>query len=385
MAGKLLSRKAQIAVEIEGTEGTAETLVDADATMLVYDPTYSLNVGRFQRQPARATLSRLAGIVGMQGAGIGWKTELKGSGSIATEPAWSDAIQCCGFAKATVSSVAIGAISGGPFEPGETITGAGGATGRVVGEVANGAAAVHYVAISSVIGSSELITGGTSGATATTSGTPAADKGFEYRPTSDDIESGTVGLYEDGLKKMIHGARGNLTLEATVGEPVFLGFDFSGVYNAETDAALLSPTYESTIPKAFLNVGATVLSDSAACFTALNIEMANEIVARECANNAKGILSYLITGRAPTASVNPEKALVADTDVYGQLIAGTTGRLYAELSGAAGEKITIASPRVVNADVGKSDRSGLQVADLTLELIAATVSAGDDELQIGMI
>ena len=385
MAGKLLSRKAQVAVELESVEGTAETLVDADATMLIYDPGYTLNIGRFQRNPARATLSQLAGIVGAQGAGISRATELKGSGAVGTEPAWSDAIQISGFAKATVSTVAIGAVTNGPFEPGETITGAGGATGRVVGEVANGDAAISYVVISAVMGSAELITGATSGATATSTGAPAADKGFEYRPASSSISSGTVGLYEDGLRKMIHGARGNLTVEANLGEPVFLNFDMSGVYNAETDTALLSPTYESTIPKAFLNVGATVLSDAAALFTTMSIDLVNEIVARESANEAKGLLSYLITGRGPTASFNPEKKLVADHDAYGALIAGTAGRLYAELPGAAGEKITIASPRCLYSDVGRSDRSGLKVADVVLELVAATVSGGDDELQIAML
>lgn len=386
MAGKLLSRKAQIAVELEAVEGTAETLVAADAGMLVYDPEYSLNLGRFQRNPARATLSQLAGIIGAQGAGISWATELKGSGAIATEPAWSDAIQLCGFAKATVSNIDIGAVAGGPFIPGETITGGtSAATGRVVGEVANGDSEIPFVLLSGTWQSGEVATGGTSGATATTSSTIGSDKGFEYRPVSSSVPSGTVGLYEDGLRKMIHGARGNLTIEANLGEPAFLNFGMSGVYNAETDTALLSPTYESTVPKAFLNIGATVLSDAAALFTTMNIEMANEIVARESANAAKGILSYLITGRAPTASFNVEKKLVADHDAYGALIAGTTGRLYAELPGAAGEKITIASPRCLYSDVGRSDRSGLKIADVVLELVAATVSGGDDELQIGMI
>ncbi len=59
--------------------------------------------------------------------------------------------------------------------------------------------------------------------------------------------------------------------------------------------------------------------------------------------------------------------------------------MYAELDGSAGEKITIASPRVAIADLGRSDRSGLMVSDITLELIAASVSTGDDEVQIAMI
>ncbi len=130
MAGKLLARKAQIAVELETDEGTAEVLAAADATMLVYDHSYNHNISRFTRNPARATLSMIKGLTGKQAAGIGWKTELKGSGDVTVEPAWSDAIQTCGFLMATVSTVAIGAVSSGPYLPGETLTGAGGGKGR---------------------------------------------------------------------------------------------------------------------------------------------------------------------------------------------------------------------------------------------------------------
>lgn len=385
MAGKLLDRKAQIAVELETTEGTAETLVDADATMLCYDPGWTPDIERFKRQPSRATLSQLAAVVGKQTGGVTWKAELKGSGSVATEPAWSDALQGCGFAKATVSSIAIGAVTSGPFEPGETITGGtSGGTGRVVGEVANGASAVPYVVLSGTLQSGDLLTGGTSGATATASAGPSADKGFEYRPASSSLKVVTVGIYKDGTRALFAGARGNVKIDAVVGEPVFLDFAFEGVYGGFTDTALLSPTYESTIPKAFLNVGASML-DLATIFTTLGIDMQNVLAQRGSANAAKGVLSVLLTGRDPVATLDPEMELVTDHDFFGKLIAGTTGRLYAELDGAAGQKITIASPRAQYADVGQAEREGILTAPVTLDLISASVSAGDDEVQIGML
>jgi len=386
MGDGLSTQLGQIAVEEESVEGTAETLVDADATQLAYEPSFSPNIERFIRNPNRATFSQIDAVMGKQAASIGWKAELKGSGSADVVPAWADSILGCGFVQATVVTINVGAITSGPFEPGETVVGGtSAATGRVVGEVKNGAAAVPMVVTSGTWQSSETITGGTSGASATTSATVAADKGFEYRPVSTGIPSETVGYFLDGTKYMIAGARGNLTIDLRAGEPGFLAFAYEGVYESVTDTALLSPTYESTIPLAFLNVGASI-HDLSAIFTQLSIDMGNTIAERTSANAAKGILSFKITERDPSGSIDPEMELVADHDFYGRYISGATGRIYAELPSAnAGEKITIAGPRVQYAGVSQSDRDQIAVASLDFELKTAGVTAGDDELQIGIL
>jgi len=194
-----------------------------------------------------------------------------------------------------------------------------------------------------------------------------------------------VGYFLDGTKYMIAGARGNLSVELRAGEPAFLMFEYQGVLESITDTALLSPTYESTIPIAFLNVGASI-HDLAAIFTQISIDMGNILAERTSANAAKGILSFKLTGRAPSGSIDPEMELIADHDFYGRYISGATGRIYAELPSAnAGEKITIAGPRVQYAGVGQSERDQIAVVSLDFEFKTAGVSAGDDELQIGVL
>jgi len=385
MGTGLSTKKAQIAVKEESSEGTAESVAAGDAKMELYDLSYSPGFESFTRDPARTSLSQLDPIVGKQAASISWRTPLVGSGGVTVVPNWDASIRACGFAKSTVSSIAIGAVSGGPFEPGETITGGtSSGTGRVVGEVRTGASVVPYVVLTGTLQSGEVLTGGTSGATATSSGAPSADQGWEYRPASSSIISVTAAGFEDGLKKVIYGARGNVRLEANVGEPAFLAFDFQGVYGGVTDVALLSITYLTPVPIAFLNVAGSV-HGLAAIYTQLSIDMGNTLAERESANKSTGILSTKITDRAPTGSINPEMELVADADFYGELLAGTAGRLYSELpSSTAGEKITVAAPRVLYTGVGEGDRNSLRVAQLDLSLVTAGVSAGDDELQIGM-
>jgi hypothetical protein len=385
MGTGLLTRKAQIAVEEEGAEGTAETLVDADAGMLVYDPTFSPEVAMFARDPARSSLTPLEDVVGKQLARIGWRTELKGSGAVATVPAFDDAIRACGFARATVSTIAIGAVTGGPFLPGETVTGApSGGTGRVVGEVRTGTTPLPYVVLTGVLASGDTLTGGTSGATATASAGPQASKGFEYRPSSSSVISATVGLYTDGVRQLVKGARGTVRLEARIGEPVFLLFDFQGVYGGTTDTALLAPTYESTVPVAFLNVAGSV-GGLAAVFGSLSIDVGNDLSDRESARETTGAVSVKITARNPRATIDPEMELVATHDFCGRLLAGTTGRLYSELPAAAGQKVVIGCPRIQYSQVGRGDRNRILVAEVECKLVSAGVSSGDDEIQIGVL
>lgn len=385
MGTGLSTKKAQVAVEEESVEGTAETLLAADAQMELYDLAFTPSIDRFKRNPARTTLSMLDPIIGKQAAGISWRTPLVGSGDVTVVPNWDDAIRACGFARSTVSTIAIGAVTSGPFEPGETITGGtSSGTARVVGEVRTGAAKVPYVVLTGVLQDAEVLTGGTSGATATSSAGPTASQGFEYRPASSSIISATVGGYEDGIRKMIYGARGNVTLEGNVGEPMFLAFSFEGVYGGVTDVALLSVTYLDPVPVAFLNVAGSV-HDLAAIFSTLSVDMGNVLAERESANSAKGILSVKITDREPTATIDPEMELVAAADFYGELLAGTAGRLYSELpSASAGEKLTVAAPRALYGTISEADRNQLRTARIEMDLVTGGVSAGDDELQIGM-
>lgn len=383
--GNLLTRKAQIAVKVETTEGTAVTLGASSAGMLVYDPVFTPGFERFVRNPARAKLTPLGGIIGKRTATISFKTELKGSGSTSTVPAWSNAVRACGFTYTTISSMTVSGLTGS-LVPGDTITGSSsGATARVVGEWDGGATSIRLVPLTSTPFESGDVITGAAGGTCSFSAVAVAGQGFEYRPVSSNVPSVTVGLFMDGLKKTIRGARGTMTIEGTVGEPVMLNFTFSGVYDNVVDAALLTGVdYEDNDPVAFLNVDA-IIGDLAACFASANIDVANSVVERECANNASGVISYFITERAPTLSLDPEMELVATHDFYGRLLAQTNARFYFELPGSTvGTKVGVAAPRGQYTNVGEGDRNGLAVADLEVALVSASVDTGDDELQIAV-
>ena len=389
MAGGLLKRRAVVAVEAESVEGTAETLVAADGTMLVYDPSFSPAVERFDRNPARQYLSRLPAVQGRRAASVSFRTEFKGSGAVATKPAWSDAIMACGFSVTTVSLATVENLDGNTFQAGEYAKTTGRAKRiRIVGEFSGTQA--HFVVTSGAIAADDEFTGETSSSTATITlaGTLAGDKGWEYRPDSSTPPSVTVGYYLDGTRKLMVGARGNVRLETgAVGEPVFMAFEFQGVWQSASDATLLAPSYETTIPQPFMLVNPTVLGYTSPILGNISVDMANTVAAREDADKTYGIRSFIITGRAPTATSDPEFELVATHDFYGSLATGTTGRSYFEIgtNAGTGQRLTVGMPLCQYSQIDDSDREGLAVAGVSMDLLSASVATGDDEIQIAMI
>jgi hypothetical protein len=96
----------------------------ADAGILVnFSPKASYDPQMYQRDPVRASLTKMGKLAGKRSAGIDFSIELKGSGSITVEPEWMRLIKACGFASNALKKISIGAITSGPYQPGEVITG----------------------------------------------------------------------------------------------------------------------------------------------------------------------------------------------------------------------------------------------------------------------
>lgn len=378
----MLSRKRQVAAKIESQEGTAETLAAADAKILAYNPKMTFNPEMLDRDVVRSSFSPIGKLVGKRPGGYAFRIELRGSGAVATTPEWAKFLQACGFEVNSLKKITIGAITGGPFQHGETITGTSG-TGRVVIKTTTGTTTLYYVVLSGTIGTGEVITGGTSGATATT-GSAASDAGKEFKLITDSIPCLTIGDYGDGVRSLLSGARGKVKFTFKSGEPVFLDFDFSGVDGGVSDVALLSGiVHETTIPPAFLS--ASLLLDAyAARLGEMDLDIANVLTARDDVNAAKGLLSYAITGRRISGSYNPEMVTVATHDFYGKWTGGTEAILDFIVGSTTGNKFRFYGPKLQYTKVEDDARDGLQIAKCSFDL-NGTVSPGNDELVMLML
>jgi len=203
-----------------------------------------------------------------------------------------------------------------------------------------------------------------------------------YKPATNSLSNSmTLAGYMDGVIKRLWGARGNVKLTIEGGKPGALHFEFEGADFEVVDGALLSPTYSTIIPPAF--VSASLLLDTyAAIVSKVEIDVANVLAKRESINALSGFLSTLITGRNPKGSLDPELATVAAYDFYGKWkTPGTLGSLSLSASGAAGNIVTITCPKVRYAAIADQDRGGLRTLGLDFQ---PCLNAGDDEISIAL-
>ncbi len=294
------------------------------------------------------------------------------SGATATPSAVADAgIEWKPFSD-EISQISIGAISSGPYTKGELITGGtSGAKGIVYEETADGASILKYHIVSGSFSSGETVTGGTSGATCTTSSVA----------TQTENPSLTMGVYNDGFLERMKGARGKVKFNLKAGEPAIMDFDFQGVYVDADDAPMLSGvTHESSIPPAFLNAQLTV-NDYEAIVSAIEIDCNNSISSRESVNDANGILSYRITGRDLTGSIDPEMVLKSQQDFYAQWKNNTEIVIDFSVGSVSGNKFRFYVPKAQYNNLNKGDREDIRTAELTFSLNGSML-LGDDELTI---
>jgi hypothetical protein len=373
----MLSEIRQMAGKVESVEGVAETLTAADAKVLVLNPSIDIDVEMKERPVAMSSLSHIAQTIGRRTGQANFTVEVKGSGIAGTAPEWAKYLQACGVGLSTLKSVAIGAITNGPFQHGETITGAGGGKGRVICNTATGASVVYYVVISGAIVSGEVITGGTSGATATTSGSPAT-AGNVFEPIHSSVPSLTIATIVDGVQKLIRGARGNVKLNFKAGEAVKLEFNQSGVAEDVTDETLLSGIdFEDVDAPAFMGGSFNVDSDSV-LIQGMEISIDNTLTPRDDPNDAEGIKSYAITGRKTSGSFDPEMQSVAGYDFFGKWFAGTAAVIDTSWGSGAGKAFRFFVKSAQYTKVSDDTRNGLAVAKTSF-LLNGTKEVGNDE------
>ena len=204
-----------------------------------------------------------------------------------------------------------------------------------------------------------------------------------YAPVSAlaSIPTLTVAIYQDGVRKQLKGARGNVKYSAKNGEPGVFDFTFIGVYDAVTDQALLTPTgVETTVPVALLSAVFSVAS-FAAFVSTISFDMGNKLTPRPDINTAAGYISTLLTSRMPKGSFDPELELVSAHDWYGRWLAGTTGVLTWKHPGTAGNISTFSVPVCQYIKINDGDRDGVALAPVEF-LMARSAVGGNDEVSL---
>lgn len=200
-----------------------------------------------------------------------------------------------------------------------------------------------------------------------------------YAPASSNHGSCTIYLYRDGKRIILTGCRGNVSGNLDTGAQGKLSFSLTGHVAAETDTAMVTPSYDSTVPVPVLSAGFSVGGYSAV-ISKLAFDLGNTIATPPSINATDGYAAVQITARDVTGSFDPEDALVATKDWLADLIAGTSRALTTGVIGStAGNRYQLSMPAIALRDVSPGDRDGVTTYDVTF---GAAESSGDDEFSL---
>jgi len=179
----------------------------------------------------------------------------------------------------------------------------------------------------------------------------------------------TIGLYENGVVKKIHGAMGNAKFICPSGKVARVEFEFTGIWNAPADIAILSPTYPAYAPLRFYSSALTIGSWNPAV-SELALDLGNQVVMREDSTKASGYAYANITNRLPVVTIDPEAGLVATHDLYGKFLAGTEGAFSFSLNNADGDAAAFAATEAQFRQPQEADRNGLQTDQVEVQINA---------------
>ena len=200
-----------------------------------------------------------------------------------------------------------------------------------------------------------------------------------YTPASTGHKSVTIYYFQDGVRYIITGARGNVSFNLETGAVGKASFTFTGHVALPTDVALASPTYDGVVPKAVINVPFAVGGYSA-IINALTFDMSNTIATPPDISATDGYSEVQLTQRDVNGSFDPEAVVVA-TDFplqdleQGNSLALTTG----VIGSGIGAEYQIDMPAIYYRDVSPGDRDGVRTLDTPF---GAAESTGDDEVSI---
>jgi hypothetical protein len=306
-----LIKKQVVFVKQEATQGTAITMTATDA-LLVENLEYDPNFELVKRDFYRNSLDQLASMIGKRFARVKFRTELKGSGSAGTA-----------YAPLGASIQATGMV--------ETVS---------------------------------------AGVSVTYAPTSAAASANYFGPG----KSITIEWYMDGLKHVIAGCVGKKTLKCEAGKIAYIEFEFTGIYAEPTDTAAGTQTYNATKPPLVMGVTFSVHTLSAV-INSLSVEDGNEIGERPSAAAATAIAGFMIKGRAPMATIDPEMETVATHNFFNKVTTAAEASMSIAIGATAGNIITCTWPKSQYIGPKYAERNGILVMQMSVQL---NQNAGDD-------
>ena len=191
-----------------------------------------------------------------------------------------------------------------------------------------------------------------------------------------NVKTLTIGCYVDGVFKSIAGAMGTFVVTLPTGKPGYIDWTFTGVWQAPSDVAIITPTYPTVKGLRFAG-GLAEWNDVNLCVSQATVDAGNEVIMRECPTTEAGYISALVTNRVPRITVDPEAVTVAAQDRWAAWLASTEYALELDVGGPTNSQLEFNAPKAQIINQQEADRNRL-VTD-TLEFQCNKNGATHDE------
>lgn len=197
-----------------------------------------------------------------------------------------------------------------------------------------------------------------------------------YAPLSTSISSVTLYLYKDGRLHIITGCYGTFSLTCEAGKQAMFEFTFSGIYAAPSTASIPTTVgmYESSTPPVCKNQTFQYNSKTTLVTQTVTLDIANEVSQRPSLAASDAIAGFVITGRKPMVTINPEAQFETSYAFRTDVLA--TQR---QVSLTIGSICTLTVPKFNITDIAYSSRDGVEIETLTGQ---AAQNTGDDEFTL---
>jgi len=213
--------------------------------------------------------------------------------------------------------------------------------------------------------------------------TVVAATSVTYEPVSTSFDSVTIYIDNDGIRHIVTGARGTFNISLNANQIPVINFTMTGQYNAPTDTASPTLTFQNQEDPEIFNdtntTSFTLFSETGLALQSVEIDLGNEVVYRELVNSDKEVL---ITNRAATANFVIEAPTLSDADFFALAVAGTSGNLSIVHGSTAGNIITLTAP-TSGLSLGNptySEDQGIVMLNLPTTMVPS--SSGNDEISI---
>lgn len=198
-----------------------------------------------------------------------------------------------------------------------------------------------------------------------------------YTIVEDAVESGSISFLMDGVRHILMGARGNVSLNmAPKGIPRFR-FSFTGLLGTITDAALPAITMTGwTTPLECSSANTTMtLHGWASVAESLSIDLGNTVTPRFLI----GSESVIISDRRTTGTAVVEATSLATMNWFQRALNRTRGALNVVHGTVAGNIVQIAGPALEIGKISQGQTDGILNYSLPLSFCPVT---GRDEITI---